>query len=281
MKRKVIAVFTACIISVSLLSACGHQNDEPAGGQGNETPDWSVASPDNSLSVDISLDNGQLYFWVEKDDSTAVKKSMLGISTDTNLFNDLTFIQSDSEEKTINYTNITGKKKDVTTSFNGTTLTFSEGDFYLDAEFRAYNDGYAFRYGIRHVNDETGTFTIEDENTHFVLPDDAKTYGMKYVSNSGVLGNGEYYALKIEGDSMIEAGILNGDTVIIKKADTAQNGDIVVALVDNSEATLKQIKKDGTDVLLIPKNEAYETRRFPATRVKVQGILSSLIRTYH
>ncbi len=96
-----------------------------------------------------------------------------------------------------------------------------------------------------------------------------------------MLGNGEYYALKIEGDSMIEAGILNGDTVIIKKADTAQNGDIVVALVDNSEATLKQIKKDGTDVLLIPKNEAYETRRFPATRVKVQGILSSLIRTYH
>ncbi len=96
-----------------------------------------------------------------------------------------------------------------------------------------------------------------------------------------MLGNGEYYALKIEGDSMIEAGILNGDTVIIKKADTAQNGDIVVALVDNTEATLKQIKKDGPDVLLIPKNEAYETRRFPASRVKVQGILSSLIRTYH
>lgn len=194
MKRKVIAVFTACIISVSLLSACGHQSDEPAGGQEHETPDWSVASPDNSLSVDILLDNGQLYFWVEKDDSIAVKKSMLGISTDTNLFNDLTFIQSDNEEKTISYTNITGKKKDVTTSFNGTTLTFSEGDFYLDAEFRAYNDGYAFRYGIRHVNDETGTFTIEDENTHFVLPDDAKTYGMKYVSNPGVLGNGEYYS---------------------------------------------------------------------------------------
>ena len=63
MKRKVIAVFTACIISVSLLSACGHQSDVPAGGQEHETPDWSVASPDNSLNVDILLDNGQLYFW--------------------------------------------------------------------------------------------------------------------------------------------------------------------------------------------------------------------------
>ncbi len=96
-----------------------------------------------------------------------------------------------------------------------------------------------------------------------------------------MIRNGEYYALKIEGDSMIEAGILNGDTVIIKKANTAQNGDIVVALVDNSEATLKQIKKEGQNIFLIPKNEAYETRKLPASRVKVQGILSSLIRTYH
>ena len=92
---------------------------------------------------------------------------------------------------------------------------------------------------------------------------------------------GEYYALTIEGDSMIEAGIMNGDTVIIKKTNVAHNGDIVVALVDDCEATLKQIKKDGPDVLLIPKNEAYETRRLPAKRVKIQGILSSLIRTYH
>ena len=96
-----------------------------------------------------------------------------------------------------------------------------------------------------------------------------------------MIRGGEYYALTIEGDSMIEAGIMNGDTVIIKRSDTARNGDIVVALVDDCEATLKQIKKDGRDVLLIPKNSAYETRRLPAERVKIQGILSSLIRTYH
>lgn len=109
---------------------------------------------------------------------------------------------------------------------------------------------------------------IADENEKFSVPYD-------------MVRGGQYYALTIEGDSMVEAGILNGDTVIIKKSDTANNGDIVVALVDNCEATLKQIKKDGPDVLLIPKNSDYETRRLPANRVKVQGILSSLIRTYH
>ena len=92
---------------------------------------------------------------------------------------------------------------------------------------------------------------------------------------------GMYYALTIEGDSMIEAGILDGDTVIIKKADTANNGEIAVALVDNQEATLKVIKRDQHDILLIPCNKDYETRRFPANRIKIQGILSGLIRQYH
>ena len=96
-----------------------------------------------------------------------------------------------------------------------------------------------------------------------------------------MVASGQYYALKVEGDSMINIGIMDGDTVIIKKSDVARNGDIVVALVDDCEATLKQIKKEGGEVLLIPKNDAYETRRLDARRVKVQGILSSLIRTYH
>jgi len=92
---------------------------------------------------------------------------------------------------------------------------------------------------------------------------------------------GRFYALTIEGDSMVDIGILDGDTVIIKKTETANNGDIVVALVDNCEATLKQIRKEGTEVVLIPKNEAYEPRRLAASRVKVQGVLRSLFRTYH
>ena len=109
------------------------------------------------------------------------------------------------------------------------------------------------------------------------IADETEKFQVPYEMVRG----GQYYALKIEGDSMEGIGILNGDTVIIKKAETANNGDIVVALVDNCEATLKQIKKEGSEVLLIPKNEAYQTRRLPASRVKVQGILSSLVRTYH
>lgn len=96
-----------------------------------------------------------------------------------------------------------------------------------------------------------------------------------------MVARGQYYALTVEGDSMIEAGILDGDTVVIKKADTADNGDIIVALVDEEEVTLKELRKDGSEVQLIPKNAEYQIRRFPASRVRVQGILSGLIRTYH
>lgn len=96
-----------------------------------------------------------------------------------------------------------------------------------------------------------------------------------------MVSRGQYYALTVEGDSMVNIGIMDGDIVIIKKADTANNGDIVVALVDESEATLKEIKKENGEVLLIPKNDNYQIRRFSASRVRVQGILSSLIRTYH
>ena len=80
---------------------------------------------------------------------------------------------------------------------------------------------------------------------------------------------------------MIEAGILDGDTAIIRKAENANNGDIVVALVDNAEATLKVLKKDKNEILLIPRNSAYETRHFSPERIKIQGILSGIIRNYH
>ncbi len=96
-----------------------------------------------------------------------------------------------------------------------------------------------------------------------------------------MVSQGQFYALTIEGESMIEAGILDGDTVIIKRAETANNGDIVVALVDNNEATLKKIKINGENIQLIPCNKDYSTRTFHASQVKIQGILSGLLRTYH
>jgi len=95
-----------------------------------------------------------------------------------------------------------------------------------------------------------------------------------------LLGQGEHYALQVAGDSMIDAGIFDGDTVIIQKSDTAENGAIVVALVDDNEATLKRLRRKGASIALEPANPAHETRIFGPDRVRVQGKLVGLIRRY-
>jgi repressor LexA len=95
-----------------------------------------------------------------------------------------------------------------------------------------------------------------------------------------MISGGEHYALEVKGDSMIEAGIFDGDTVIIRNASTANPGDIVVALVDDEEATLKRFRRRGASVALEAANPAYETRIFGPDRVKVQGRLVGLIRRY-
>ena len=96
----------------------------------------------------------------------------------------------------------------------------------------------------------------------------------------GMIGRGAHYALEVTGDSMINAGILDGDTVIIQEADTATTGEIIVALVDDTEATLKRLRRRGDSIALEAANPAYETRLYGADRVKVQGKLVGLIRRY-
>jgi repressor LexA len=95
-----------------------------------------------------------------------------------------------------------------------------------------------------------------------------------------LLGRGEHYALEVAGDSMVEAGILDGDTVIIQRCDTAENGSIVVALIDNIEVTLKRLRRRGASIALEPANKAYETRIFGPDRVQIQGRLIGLLRRY-
>jgi repressor LexA len=95
-----------------------------------------------------------------------------------------------------------------------------------------------------------------------------------------MLGKGDHYALEVKGDSMIEAGILDGDTVVLQRCDTAGNGEIVVALVDDEEATLKRLRRKGQSVALEAANSAYETRIFGPDRVRIQGKLVGLIRRY-
>jgi repressor LexA len=96
-----------------------------------------------------------------------------------------------------------------------------------------------------------------------------------------LLGSGAHYCLEVQGDSMVEAGILSGDIAIIKSADTAESGEIVVALVDDAEATLKRLRKKGASIALEPANAAYETRIFGPDRVKIQGRLAGIYRRYN
>ena len=97
---------------------------------------------------------------------------------------------------------------------------------------------------------------------------------------AGLVAGGEHFALEIVGDSMVEAGIHDGDMVIIRRSDTASSGEIVVALIEDSEATLKTFRREAGRVALEPANSAYETRYFSTDKVRIQGRLTGLIRRY-
>jgi repressor LexA len=108
---------------------------------------------------------------------------------------------------------------------------------------------------------------LRDDGAHIEVP-------------MAMLGSGDHFALEVSGDSMIDAGILDGDTVIIRKGETAETGQIIVALVDENEVTLKRLRRRGNSIALEPANARYETRLLPPDRVKVQGRLVALLRRY-
>ncbi|HEY0595011.1 transcriptional repressor LexA [Sphingopyxis sp.] len=97
---------------------------------------------------------------------------------------------------------------------------------------------------------------------------------------AALLGSGEHYALEVSGDSMVEAGILDGDYALIRKTDVARDGEIVVALVDESEATLKYFRREGAMVRLDPANRAYDPQRYSPDQIRIQGRLAGLLRRY-
>lgn len=98
---------------------------------------------------------------------------------------------------------------------------------------------------------------------------------------AALLGPGDHYALEVSGDSMIEAGIFDGDYALVKRCDTARDGEIVVALIDDSEATLKYLRHEGSMIRLDPANSAYTPQRYQPQQVRVQGKLAGLLRRYH
>jgi repressor LexA len=135
--------------------------------------------------------------------------------------------------------------------------------------------------GVRAANDATAIQLPLYGRIAAGMPIEALRDPTSYVDMPvHLLGTGEHYALEVAGDSMVEAGILDGDTAIIRRDEVAETGQIVVALVDESEVTLKRLRKRGNSIALEPCNARHETRIFPADRVKVQGRLVALLRRY-
>lgn len=191
--------WTICVLAVVFvlsfaLAACDTDTPTPTPPDNKDQPNWTLTSPDGKIKADVYFANGQIAYAVTKDGIAVVEKSNLGMATDQCEFVDLTFVSEQTSEDTISYTNITGKTRQVTTSYKQNVLTFAEGDYTLDVVFRTYNDGYAFRYNIRKANESNDEFTVTDEFTHFALPENAKTYAMAVVTNVGVLGGGAYYS---------------------------------------------------------------------------------------
>lgn len=188
-----------CVLAVVFLltfalAACDTDTPDPTPPDNKDKPSWTLTSPDGKITLDVYFANGQIAYSVAKGDVTVVEKSNIGMATDKCEFVDLTFVESQTDSKTISYTNVSGKTKQVTTSYKQNILTFAEGDYTLDVVFRTYNDGYAFRYNIRKADGSEGDFTVTDELTHFALPGNAKTYAMAVVTNVGLLGGDEYYS---------------------------------------------------------------------------------------
>jgi repressor LexA len=158
----------------------------------------------------------------------------------------------------------------LTSKKTGFTPNVIEGSLGKVKPMPAANDGFPRATAIPmmgRIAAGVPISAIQDHTANIMVPPE-------------MLGGGEHFALEVKGDSMIEAGIFDGDTVVIRKGDAAMNGDIVVALVDDEEATLKRLRRKGVSIALEAANPAYETRIFGPDRVRVQGKLVGLLRKY-
>ncbi len=248
-----------CVLAVVFLltfafAACDTDTPDPTPPDNKDKPSWTLTSPDGKITLDVYFANGQIAYSVAKGDVTVVEKSNIGMATDKCEFVDLTFVESQTDSKTISYTNVSGKTKQVTTSFKQNILTFAEGDYILDVVFRTYNDGYAFRYNIRKADGAEGDFTVTDELTHFALPSNAKTYAMAVVTNVGVLGGGAYYSYEDKYQYRSYKNLANEQLSFPVLYSVKSGNDEVYSLITEADIYGREyhgsaLQLDGTDGL--------------------------------
>lgn len=284
-----------CVLAVVFLltfalAACDTDTPDPTPPDNKDKPSWTLTSPDGKITLDVYFANGQIAYSVAKGDVTVVEKSNIGMATDKCEFVDLTFVESQTDSKTISYTNVSGKTKQVTTSFKQNILTFAEGDYTLDVVFRTYNDGYAFRYNIRKTDGTEGDFTVTDELTHFALPGNAKTYAMAVVTNVGVLGGGAYYSYEDKYQYRSYKNLANEQLGFPVLYSVKSGNDEVYSLITEADIYGREyhgsaLQLDGTDGLKtihMPAcgGEASMNASYPFTspwRVAVVGGLDTMV----
>lgn len=197
MKYKKLFVSTIfCLSLLSLVSCNNEENDN-----NNKENTWTLTSPNKEVSVSVNLnDNGEVHYNVTKNNEVVLNDSLLGFETDVATLNKgLSFIKRNDDHLEFSYHAISGKESEVYSNSNEMTLTFRERNYYLDVTFRAYEDGYAFRYKIYNEKNNEEVVIIEDESTEFNLPSKVATYSMPYVSstsNGDTFSYEDFYAYK-------------------------------------------------------------------------------------
>jgi len=189
----------ACSVAsgAALIAGC---NKEPNLSDLKNTGEWTVSSPDGSVKAEIIMDYaGNLSYTVKKGDVAVVEKSALGMDIEEDDFRLLTVENVTTKTISGNYENKTGKHSKVDYECNETTVTFKGWSFYLDLTMRAYDDGYAFRYGVRAVDGTSGIMTVNAENTEFAIPEDSSLWTMPYKA---INGKGNFFAYEDKYDNM-------------------------------------------------------------------------------
>lgn len=186
---KYVSLALTSLLSLGVVAGCSKGNDASLG---KVEHNWAVASPDNTLTATMQLESdGKLYYTVEKDGEAVVKKSEMGIDIEEDDFYSAQLCSVNTRRVQGEYENISGKRKYVTYDCNETVITLKGWSFYFDVTMRCYDDGYAFRYGIRKIDGTSGDMTIRDEMTQFALPEKTSIWAQEYKSTKTA---GDYFA---------------------------------------------------------------------------------------
>ena len=202
-KSKVLILGFILICIVSVITACGKKNTD-------QTKQWSVFSPDKNVKVSLSLgENGALSYQVKDGETIVLNTSSMGIDLeDDDLSENLTYISEETNSVSGEYSNIAGKHSKVAYSYDELKVTFSGELCYLDVTIRAYDDGYAFRYGVRAIDNTECTVAVVAEDSEFAIPEDSTTWVQTYRSNKAA--EGDFFSYEEKYSRRMSDGLSGG-----------------------------------------------------------------------